>query len=93
MPGIGTNYLYGDPGAGGKYGDVRLPNYYILNLRLEKTFPVFEVGRVALAVDAFNLLNSAHPGKMENSVGSEDFELPLQILNPRVFRAGVRFTF
>ncbi|MGB2906352.1 MAG: carboxypeptidase regulatory-like domain-containing protein [Candidatus Aminicenantaceae bacterium] len=93
MPGIGTDYLYGEPGAGGQYGDVRLPNYYILNLRLEKTFPVFEVGRVALAVDAFNLLNSAHPGKMENSVGSEDFELPLQILNPRVFRAGVRFTF
>jgi hypothetical protein len=93
MPGIGTDYLYGAPNAGGKYGDVRLPNYYILNLRLEKTFPMFEVGHVALAVDAFNLLNSAHPAKMENSVGSEDYGLHLQILNPRVFRAGVRFSF
>ena len=71
LPGIGTDYLYGTPGAGGKY----------------------EVGHVALAVDAFNLLNSAHPAKMENSVGSDDYGLHLQILNPRVFRAGVRFSF
>jgi hypothetical protein len=93
LPGIGTDYLYGAPGEGGMYGGMRLPNYYILNLRLEKTFPMFEVGHVAVAVDAFNLLNSAHPAKQENSVASDDYGLHLQILNPRVFRAGVRFSF
>ena len=53
---------------------------------------MFEVGHVALAVDAFNLLNSAHPAKMENSVGSEDYGLHLQIMNDSVFRECVRFT-
>jgi hypothetical protein len=93
FPGIGTDKLYGLPGEGGQYGDLRLPNFYQLNLRVEKSFPVFETGHVALAIDAFNLLNSAHPAKMENNVLADNYGQHLQILNPRVFRAGVRFSF
>ena len=93
LPGIGTYNLYGLPGEGGKYGDLRLPNYYVLNLRLEKSFPVFESGHVAMSIDAFNLINSAHAAKQENDVLADNYGQTLQILNPRVFRAGIRFSF
>jgi uncharacterized protein YejL (UPF0352 family) len=94
MPGIGTQELYGSPdGAKGKYGDERLPNYYVLNLRMEKTFAVSDRSSVALGVDAFNLLNSSHALKQENSIIANNFGQELRILNPRVFRFGVRFNF
>ena len=94
MPGIGTQELYGSPDGGkGKYGDERLPNFYVLNLRMEKTFAVSDRSSVALGVDAFNLLNSSHALKQENSIIANSFGQELRILNPRVFRFGVRFNF
>jgi len=65
----------------------------MLNMRLEKTFPVFEGASVAVAVDAFNLLNSAHAAKQDNVITSPTFGQDLRILDPRVFRVGIRFNF
>jgi len=94
IPGIGSTHLYGNPdGGAGKYGDYRLPTMYMLNMRLEKTFPVFEGASVAVAVDAFNLLNSAHAAKQDNVITSPTFGQDLRILDPRVFRVGIRFNF
>ncbi len=94
VPGIGSEKIYGSPNGGqGKYGDERLPNYYVLNLRLEKVFALSDTSSVALGADAFNLLNSSHSLKQENSIIADNYGQALRILNPRVFRFGVRFSF
>jgi hypothetical protein len=93
-PGIGQEEIYGNPdGNKGKYGDVRMPSFYVLNLRMEKTFPVSESSSVSIAADAFNLFNSSIGLKQENRITADNFGQELRILNPRVFRLGIRFNF
>jgi hypothetical protein len=93
MPGIGYGALYGNPDGGGKFGDQRLPTFWVVNFRLEKVFNVSETSSVTLSADAFNITNSAHALKKELRISADDFGQDLRILNPRVFRIGVRFNF
>ncbi|NIM91104.1 MAG: hypothetical protein GTO17_09170 [Candidatus Aminicenantes bacterium] len=93
MPGIGNKELYGSPDGGGKFGDERLPAYWVINLRLEKVFQLSEHSSVTLAVDAFNIANSAHVLKKVYRIDTPDHDQTLRILNPRVFRFGIRFDF
>lgn len=93
VPGIGTRTVYGNPDGGGKYGDMRLPAFYELDLRLEKVFQVSERSRVLLSADAFNALNYAHVLARQDLITSTIFGRQTRILNPRVFRFGVRFEF
>ena len=93
MPGIGYGELYGNPEGGGKFGDQRLPTFWVMNFRLEKVFNVSETSSVTLSADAFNVSNSAHSQKKELRISADDFGQDLRILNPRVFRIGVRFNF
>jgi hypothetical protein len=93
MPGIGYGELYGNPDGGGKFGDQRLPTFWVLNFRLEKVFTVSESSSVTLSADAFNVTNSAHALKKELRISADDFGQDLRILNPRIFRIGVRFNF
>ncbi|MFB0565785.1 MAG: carboxypeptidase regulatory-like domain-containing protein [Candidatus Aminicenantaceae bacterium] len=93
FPGIGSEELYGSPGGGGKYGDERLPAFWVLNLRLEKVFNISDASSVAVALDAFNITNSAHPTKRETRITADGFNQDRQILSPRVFRVGIRFNF
>ena len=45
MPGIGDEYLYGSPDGGrGKFGDERLPAFWVFNFRLEKVFNITDTG-------------------------------------------------
>ena len=89
LPGIGTNSIYGP----GQFGDARLPAFWELDLRLEKVWNVTETSTVAFAVDAFNITNSAHVLKEESRLTSATYGDPLRILNPRVIRFGIRFSF
>ena len=94
MPGIGQEELYGNSDGGrGKYGDQRLPAFYVLNLRVERTFQVSDTSTVTVAADAFNVLNSSTSLKRENRITADNFGQDLRILNPRVFRFGIRFNF
>ncbi len=93
MPGIGYDDLFGSPGGGGKYGDERLPNFWVINLRLEKVFNVSESSTVTMSADVFNLTNSAHELKQERRIDADNFGQAQQILSPRVFRFGIRFSF
>ena len=93
MPGIGYGELYGNPDGGGKFGDQRLPVFWMMNFRLEKVFQVSETSSVTLSGDAFNVTNSSHALKRELRITADDFGQDLRILNPRVFRIGVRFNF
>ena len=90
---LGENSLYGSPDGGGKFGDDRLPAFWVLNFRLEKVFNITETSRVILSADAFNITNSAHSLKKETSIVSPNFDNDLRILNPRIFRFGIRFAF
>lgn len=93
MAELGEGELYGSPDGGGKFGDERLPAFWVLNFRLEKVFDITETSKVILSADAFNITNSAHSLKKETSLLSPDFDQDLRILNPRVFRFGIRFSF
>ena len=94
VPGIGQVTLYGNPDQpGGKFGDNRLPAFWMANLRLEKDFRVSDTSYVTLSADAFNLTNSAHHLQEEDRMTAANFQQALRILNPRVFRFGIRFTF
>jgi hypothetical protein len=92
-PGIGVSSIYGSPNGGGKFGDERLPTFWVVNLRLEKLFRIGDMGTVALAVDGFNITNSAHALKQQTRITSTNYGQDLRILNPRVFRFGIRFNF
>lgn len=91
-PGIGASSIYGSPGGGGKFGDERLPSFWVLNLRVEKMFKITDTATVALAVDGFNITNSAHALKQQTRITSANFGQDLRILNPQLFRFGVRFS-
>jgi hypothetical protein len=92
-PGIGNASVYGSPDGGGMFGDERLPNFWLLNFRLEKIFKTGERSYVALSVDGFNLTNSAHALKQQTRMTAANFGEDMRILNPRVFRIGIRFNF
>ena len=87
-PGYSTQRFYTDV-----RGDNRLPNFYELDFRLEYVFRVFENARVVVSADAFNALNSAHELDQDQYIDSSRFGKVTKILNPRVFRFGIRFDF
>ncbi len=76
------------------FGEERLPNLFILNARIEKVVPVSRYGNIYLSIEGFNLTNS-------NTILAEDFNASheatfrkvTQIVNPRIFRLGLRFIF
>ena len=90
--GSGAN-LYGEKGGGGKYGDHRLPDFFMLNLRVEKVFNLQENATVTVSADAFNALNSNTSLSKIGQITSTQFNAVTRIVNPRVFRFGVRFNF
>jgi hypothetical protein len=83
----------------------RLPNFFNLNLRLEKVVRVGDTGRIYIMADLFNVFNQAtmlrryeqYHGQYNITAGTmatwgNDFKAN-EILNPRVLRFGVRFQF
>ena len=88
-----TNINANAPGEIGKFGGRRLPNFYELSLRIEKTFNVSEKLRFTVAGDCFNVFNSATALEQLLNLTSTSFGETRRILNPRVFRFGVRAEF
>jgi hypothetical protein len=87
------------------FGTHRLPNFWNLNLRLEKVLKLGETGRIYIMADLFNVFNNriinrkyqldlgnyyVHSGAF---VPNKTAGLINEILNPRVLRLGVRFEF
>jgi hypothetical protein len=79
----------------------RLPNVYNLDLRLAKNFKVGG-SNFLLSADLFNVFNSntelsrfrqASSAAYDKSTGAGAFNRLDEILNPRVFRLGLRFQF
>ncbi|MBA7494668.1 hypothetical protein ES702_05245 [subsurface metagenome] len=88
-----------------EFGTTRLPTFYNLNMRLEKVLRVGDIGRIYVMIDVFNFFNNNvmnrrrdydygtyYVADQEHSAYSRSGE-PNEVLNPRVFRLGVRFQF
>ncbi len=74
------------------YGQMRLPDFYMLNLRVDKTIQI-QRARVILSLDLFNIFNSNTTLSQEDVVTDNNYEQILQYLSPRIVRLGIRFKF
>jgi hypothetical protein len=75
--------------------DFRLPAVATIDVRLGKTF-TFGFAKIAADFDIFNLFNSATVLARQYDVrltGPTGFGQTLEVMNPRIARIGVRFTF
>jgi hypothetical protein len=91
------------------FGENRLPLFYNLTLRLEKMLKLGDTGRIYVMADLFNVLNLTienrryqkdhgtyyvYPNAAQNRyVKQNNYYALNEIINPRVLRVGVRFTF
>ena len=92
-----------------KFGNLRLPTFYNINLRAEKMLRMGDYGKVYFFADLFNLLNSniinrryardlgtyyIYANPALNKYVPEATDfLANECLNPRLARFGIRFTF
>jgi len=75
--------------------DERLSNVTTLDLRVEKAFHL-GTGDLSLTADVFNLFNASTVLGRQYDVtatGATGFDRPLEIMNPRLLRLGVRWLF
>ena len=73
-------------------GKYRLPNVSTLDARFEKQI-MFGPRRLSFDVDVFNLLNRGTVLGRKYDVQATDFNAVTEIMNPRIARFGVRFSF
>ncbi len=75
------------------FGDERLPNFYMLNMRLEKVISMDKYGKLYLILDAFNVLNANTALGWQFDASKDGYKKVVEIVNPRVLRFGIRYTF
>jgi len=78
---------------GEKLGDNRLPNFWMLNLGLEKTFKISETASVTIFVDGYNITNNNTTLLVETNYAADNFDQPYLVLNPGIFQVGFRISF
>jgi len=88
--GIGWTNMYL---AGEKFGDNRLPTFWMLSMGLEKTFKISETATATIFVDGYNITNNNTTLLVETDYAADNFDQPLRILNPGIFQFGVRVSF
>jgi hypothetical protein len=76
-----------------KPGDSHLPVFYSADLSLMKDFHLKKAGTLTLMVDTFNIFNFSHPLSRYTRLNSTRYNEIQVILNPRVIRFGVRYSF
>jgi hypothetical protein len=69
----------------------RYPTVQILDMRADKTFSFGRYGRITAMVDAFNLTNASTATTVR--VTTVNYQEVTAILDPRIFRFGVRYSF
>jgi len=86
--GIGRVNVLLDP-----FGSVRLPTFWMVDFRIEKVVPIGDYGSIGIIADVFNLTNNnivlGHETRINLTTGWQ----PMEIINPRIFRLGIRFRF
>ncbi len=72
-------------------GSLRFPTDVNLDLQVEKTFTIKGNTRIGVVFNIFNLFNASTVTEVQNVLTSDDVGATYSIVNPRSFRAGVRF--
>jgi len=75
------------------FGELRLPTFWKLDLRIEKVFSMGDWGNLSFIADIFNVFNQNMSLGVERKTTSSLFQDDQEILGPRVFRAGLRIRF
>lgn len=75
------------------FGSERLPTFWMADFRIEKVLPIGDYGSVSVIGDVFNLFNSNTVLGRETILNYATAYQPLEIINPRIFRLGIRFRF
>lgn len=78
--------------SGKKFGDDRLPVFWILNLAVEKDFKISDNIRATVFINAYNLTNNSTTLKVNPVLGDSQDEIE-HILNSGIFQFGLRITF
>ena len=98
-------HLGEDPGIQiGPVGAYRLPNIFLLDLQVERAFPIGSTITISPMLNCFNVANShtvlaqngfvgVYNAALTPAFAPAEFNQPLQRLNGRVFRGGVRVAF
>ncbi len=74
-------------------GEEHLDNVTMVDLRAEKIFNLKDYARVGLIMDVFNLLNTNTELGRNRDAWHSTFGQVTEIVNPRIFRLGVRLQF
>jgi outer membrane receptor protein involved in Fe transport len=82
----GTTTVFAEP-----LGASELPHNHNTDLRIEKRFDLARATRVGVSLDVFNLFNASTITAVGTTTGV-NLGRPQQIVNPRIARLGVRFT-
>lgn len=91
--GVTRNGIYDRPSVRiAKRGDMRYPNTFLANLRLERAFKI-DFARLIFSIDVFNIFNSNTTQYAEENAGRATYGQLQTIISPRVFRLGVRLDF
>ena len=106
VPNQTNGYSWGIPTTGYD-NRIRLADVWTLNLKIEKMLKIGDVGRIYFAADMFNAMNQYPVIRRENNYygsfryqkdGSWTYTVPgatnfkaIEVMNPFVFRFGVRF--
>jgi hypothetical protein len=71
----------------------RYDNVWDVDMRLAKNIKLGGSGYLGISLDAFNLLNCGAVLQQSRVASSLTFGQPIEILNPRILRLGVRLGF
>ncbi len=72
------------------FGSERLPTFWNMDLRAEKTFDLQDSGRVHLILDAFNITNNSHVLARHRQFNSSAFSKIRDVVQGRTIRFGAR---
>jgi hypothetical protein len=75
------------------FGTYRLPTFWQVDFRLEKTIDMGNVGSLGLMLDFFNITNNNMSLGVQNQLNARNADEIMEIVNPRVVRLGVRLRF
>jgi hypothetical protein len=70
----------------------RYPDIHVVDFRVEKELTFNQVG-LTLGVDVFNALNQSYVLQRQSVLGRGTSNFATEILSPRIFRLGARFSF
>lgn len=81
------------PAKSDKYGQWRMPDFYYINMTLEKAFKFSENVTSTIYITGYNITDVMKTTMINESKVPTTLDQPTQVNRPRVYQIGVRFNF